>query len=416
MAEWRKYLPNLWSLSSKRNFQKKESQIGSLLACGLLGNPLWTPRRYDKLAEEGFQKNVVVYRCVTLIARSLASVPWLLYERKKDGEHELEKHPLLSLLTTPSPKLAGTAFIEALVGYLLLAGNTYVEGVFNPQGFPQELYPLRPDRIRIIPGANGLPEAFEYSVGNYKKRLPVDPLSEQSSVLHLKLFNPLHDWYGMSPLEAASGAIDQHNAVAGHNLALLQNGGRPSGALMIRPHPHQSPLTQEQRQNLRQDLREVYEGTRNAGRIIMLEGDFEWKEMGLSPKDLDFIEGKNLSAREIAQAFGVPPMLAGVPGDATFANYREARLHLWEDTIIPLLEFLVAEFNLWLSPYFGENLRLGYDIDSIPALSPKREAVWNKIMKADFLTVNEKRQAVGYGPLPEGGDQLSRTFNNPLTI
>ena len=139
----------------------------------------------------------------------------------------------------------------------------------------------------------------------------------------------------------------------------------------------------------------------------MLEGDFEWKEMGLSPKDLDFIEGKNLSAREISQAFGVPPMLAGVPGDATFANYREARFHLWEDTILPLLEFLVAEFNLWLTPYFGENLRLGYDTDAIPALAQRREAAWSKIAQADFLTLNEKRQAVGYGPVVDG-DVLRR--------
>lgn len=138
---------------------------------------------------------------------------------------------------------------------------------------------------------------------------------------------------------------------------------------------------------------------------MVVEGNCEWREMGLSPKDLDFIEGKNMSAREIAQAFGVPPMLVGVPGDATFANYKEARFHLWEDTILPLLEYIVAEFNLWLVPFFGDNLRLGYDTDSIPALAPRREAAWAKITNADFLTINEKRQAVGYGPI-EGGDFL----------
>lgn len=396
MASWNQYFKKLWSL------QQKSSQVGSLLACGLLGNPVWTPRQYDRLAEEGYQKNVIVYRCVNLIARGLASVPWLLYERQHNNEHEIEKHPLLDLLNTPSPRFAGAAFMEAVVSYLLLSGNTYIEAVFNERGLPQELYPLRPDRMKVIPGEGGIPTGFEYSVGGRKKHIPVDPLSSQSSVLHLKLFNPLHDWYGMSPLEAGSGAIDQHNAVAGHNLCLLQNGGRPSGALVIKSGRDNYSLTEEQRHSLRQDLKEIYEGTRNAGRIMMFEGDFEWKEMGLSPKDLDFIEGKNLSAREIAQAFGVPPMLAGVPGDATFANYREARFHLWEDTILPLLEFIVAEFNLWLAPCFGNNLRLGYDVDGIPALAPRRESAWSKISQADFLTINEKRQAVGYGPLNDG--------------
>ena len=88
----------------------------------------------------------------------------------------------------------------------------------------------------------------------------------------------------MSPLEAGSGAIDQHNAVAGHNLCLLQNGGRPSGALVIKSGRDNYSLTEEQRHSLRQDLKEIYEGTRNAGRIMMFEGDFEWKEMGLSQK------------------------------------------------------------------------------------------------------------------------------------
>jgi HK97 family phage portal protein len=136
--------------------------------------------------------------------------------------------------------------------------------------------------------------------------------------------------------------------------------------------------------------------------MMILEGEFDWKEMGLSPKDLDFLEGKNTSAREISQAFGVPPMLVGINGDATFANYKEARFHLWEDTIIPLLELILGEFNLWMSSFFGPHLKLTYDTDAIPALVARREAKWAKIMAADFLTINEKRQAVGYSPLVHG--------------
>lgn len=179
----------------------------------------------------------------------------------------------------------------------------------------------------------------------------------------------------------------------------------------MRPDPHSRPMNDAQMRSLRQDLQEMYAGSRNAGQILVLEGDCEWREMGLSPKDMDFIEGKNLSAREIAQAYGVPPMLVCVPGDATFANYREARFHLWEDTIIPLLEFLIAEFNLWLCPSFEEGLALSYNADAIPALAPRREAVWAKIGQANFLTINEKRQAVGYGPVA-GGNVISSAFHS----
>lgn len=398
------YLKSLFT-QGRIHSATKASGVGSLMAWGTVGTPVWTPRRYDSLAAEGYQKNVIVYRCVNLIARGLGSVPWLLYR----GEAEIENHPLLDLLNSPSPRQAGSAFMEAVVGYLLLSGNTYLEAVLNHQGHPVELHPLRPDRMKIIPGPAGIPTGYEYSVGGQHKVLPCDPLTGRSSILHLKNFHPLHDWYGMSPIEAAAQAIDQHNAVAGHNLALLQNGGRPSGGLIVRPTPHSRGMSEEQRDSLRQDLRNIYAGHHNAGQILILEGDCEWREMGLSPKDLDFIEGKNLSAREISQAYGVPPMLVGVPGDATFANYKEARFHLWEDTIIPLLEFLVAEFNLWLVPFFEQDLRLGYDADAIPALAPRREAVWAKIASADFLTLNEKRHALGYGSLP-GGDHIPASY------
>lgn len=387
---------------SKRKLplEKKASCFSSLIAYGSLGRPLWTPVQYDRLSEEGYQKNVIVYRSVNLIARSIASVPWILYA----GEEEMDFHPLLTLLNKPNPIQGGNAFIEAMISTLLLSGNTYVEAVSPHAQAPVELYVLRPDRMRVIPGDNGFPQGYEYQISGQTRRIAVNDEKGDSPILHLKFFHPLNDWYGLSPLEAALKGIDLHNIVAGHNVSLLQNGGRPSGALMVKA-ASETPLTAEQRSQLREDLENVYEGTKNAGKIMVLEGDFEWKEMGLSPKDLDFIEGKNLAAREIAQVFGVPPMLVGVPGDATFSNYREARLHLWEDTILPLLDMVVSHLNLWLTPQFGENLSLSYDTDAIPALAPKREAAWEKVNQAQFLTLNEKRQAVGYEPLA-GGDKL----------
>lgn len=388
-----KFLKTIWP----QRLERKSSSVASYIAYNSLGKAVWTPRNYNLLADEGYQKNVIVYRCVSLIARGVGSVPWLLY----DHDHEIEKHPLLDLLNCPSPRQAGSSFMESIVGHLMLAGNAYIEAISDQSGRICELYSLRPDRMKVIPSISGVPAAFEYEVDGRKRVLESDPITGSSSVLHIKNFHPLNDWYGMSPIEAAARSIDQHNVVAEHNLALLQNGGRPSGALMFKPGNSQ-PMSEKQRDSLRDDIRRIYEGSNNAGKIMVLEGDFDWKEMGLSPKDLDFIEGKNISAREISQAFGVPPMLVGISGDATFANYKEARYHLWEDTIIPLMEFLIAELNLWLCPMFGDDLRISYDVDAIPALAQRREALWSKIQSSDFLTINEKRQAVGYGPIKNG--------------
>lgn len=376
----------------------KQSQVASMIAYHHTNKPVWTPRRFDRLSQEGYQKNVIVYRCVNLIARGIASVPWRLYDRKG----ELLNHPILDLLHQPNPMQGGSAFMEQVASYLLLAGNSYIEAVNRESPEKAEFYTLRPDRIKIIPSLNGLPKGYEYTVADQKTIIPHTSSQGGSSVLHLKMFNPLNDWYGQSPLEAAAASIDQHNAVASHNLSLLQNGGRPTGALLVRNRN----LTQEQRETLRSDMTSLYEGERNAGRVMVLEGEFQWQELGLSPKDLDFIEGKNLSAREITQAFNVPPLLVGVPGDSTYANYQEARYHLWEDTILPILDYIVDEFNRWFVSSFGENLKLSYDIDAIPALASRREDAWAKISAANFLTINEKRRAVGYGEI-EGGDTLS---------
>lgn len=390
-----------WMRKDKQPLNQGD-QGGSLFAWKTLGTPLWTPRRYDKLAQEGYQRNVIVYRCVTLIARGAGSVGLRLVRHGQT----VSEHPLLTLMKHPSPTQSGASFVESVVSHLLLSGNAFVEMIPNGEGMPMEFYPLRPDRVQALMGAEGSVVGYEYRTGKSVKRFPVDPVTGRSNLLHLKLFHPLNDWYGMSPIEAAAAAIDQHNAVGGHNLSLLQNGGRPSGVFMVRPQGSTGGfLTPDQRDTLRQDLKATYEGTQNAGRMMVLEGDFEWKEMGLSPKDMDFVEGKIVSAREIAQAFGVPAMLVGVPGESTFSNYREARLQVWEDTILPILDNLISEFNTWVLPLYGPGLELVSALETVPALALKREMAWNRVSGASFLTLNEKRQALGFEPLANG-DQM----------
>lgn len=371
---------------------KKKSRHGTMIAVNEIRSAAWTPRAYEQLATEGYQKNVIVYRCVNLISRGLASVPWHL----RKGGRELDKHPLLDLLHRPNPSQAGAAFFESMVHHLLLSGNAYLEFIQGLDRKPIELYCHRPDRMKVIPGPQGMPKGYEYSVNGQRRLIPVDAHTGHRPVLQLKLFHPLDEWYGMSPLEASACSIDQHNAIANHNLCLLQNGGRPTGAVIVK-----YGLSHDERESLKDRLDQMYSGNHNAGRIMVIEGDMEWREMGLSPKDMDFSEGRTMSAREIAQAFGVPPMLAGIPGDATFANFKEARYHLWEDTILPLLDMITDELNHWIVPNFGEELLLTHDIDAIPALAMRRESTWRRLEESQFLTVNEKRATVGLSPLAD---------------
>jgi HK97 family phage portal protein len=301
------------------------------------------------------------------------------------------QHKMLNIMQKPNATQYRNTFMEAATSYLLLSGNCYITVVRDENKTPKELHLLRPDRVKIIPGTNAIPLGYEYSVGNYNQIFNVDQESGFADVLHIKLFNPLDDWYGMSPIEVAKSSIAQHNAIAQQNTAYLHNGGRPSGALMYRSH-----LDQKKRNDLRVDLKNLYEGGRNAGKILILEGDFEWKEMGLSPKDLDFVAGKDLAAKEVATAFGVPPILIGSMSTATFSNYKEARYNFWEETIIPILNIFAGEIANWFKWMFNTEYLIWYDIDSIQALSKRREIEWKKINNAEFLTNDEKREAFGY--------------------
>lgn len=346
-----------------------------------------------------YETNSVVYRCVSLIARNLSSVPLVLCQ----GHDIISDHPVLNLLHRPNPMQSYDSFFESLVTYLLLTGNSYVYAIsenHQPDHLGQ-LYVLRSDRLSIKSNHVGLPEHYAYQTGNQMLTIPVDPDTGQSAIMHLKLFNPWGDHQGLSPLKSAQSMISLQNTIIAHNISLLQNAGCPSGALIVKG----ANLTEQQIYELREQLRTMKTKT-GAGNMMLLNGPFEWQEMGLSPKDMDFAEGRNLAAREIAQVFGVPPLCIGLPGDTTYTSYQEARLHLWEDTLLPLLDTILAQLNQWLLPYYGTNLSLTYNKDKIHALIPRREKLWDKVSRISCLTINEKRHMLGYAPL-DGGDVLA---------
>ncbi len=369
----------------------RASRTGPLIALQSAGRPVWTPRDYAALAREGYARNPVVHRAVRLVGEAAASVPWLLYE----GAHEVADHPLLDLLVRPNPRQTGAALLEEIYGHLLVSGNAYVELVVVA-GRPRELHALRPDRVRVVPGADGWPEGWDYTVGDRAVRFRAEA-DAPLPVLHLKTFHPSNDHYGLAPLEAAQTGLDVHNQASAWAKALLDNSARPSGALVYKAESGVN-LSEEQFERLKKELEEGFQGAANAGRPLLLEGGLDWKAMGYSPKEMDFIEAKREAAREIALAFGVPPMMLGIPGDNTYSNYAEANRAFWRLTVLPLVARTAAALEAWLTPLWPDHIRLAYDTDAVDALSVEREALWSRVGAAAFLDDDEKRAAVGYGP------------------
>lgn len=374
------------------------SAVGPAISAWFNNQPVWTPRRYDLLAEQGFQKNAIGNRCTRMIAEAAASVPFLLYDKKD----EVEEHKLLDLLARPAPMIGGQAFFEAFYAYLLLEGNSYIEGVapFDTRP-PGELWVHRPDRMKVIPGDRGLPRGYRYEVNGQVYEWQVDQVTGRGPIMHLKEFHPLNDWYGLSRVEPAAFGIDQHNEAGAHNKALLQNGARPSGALIFKPvtingqnqsAPADVILAAEKR------LEDRHSGSVNAGRPMVLGGNIDWQAMGLTPRDMDFNAGKLDAARDICTSFGVPHILI-VPGSATFNNVAMARLQFYEETVLPLIGRAKDALNAWLTPRYGDRLRLEHDLDRIPALEPRRETKRKaavELYQSQLLKRNEAREMLDY--------------------
>lgn len=358
------------------------------------GRASWTPRDPAALAQVGYGRNPVVHRAVRLMAESAASLPLIATGPGSDRGADL-----LALLARPNPRESGTHLFETLYADLLLTGTGYLEAV-TLEGRVAALQALRPGRMRMLPGPDGWPAAYVYTAGGRSCRfdLPAPGAPEVAPILALSLFDPEDETGGLAPIAAAATALDIHNAASAWNKALLDNAARPSGALVFAG----ATLSEPQFDRLKAELEANYQGTANAGRPLLLEGGLDWKPLALSPRDMDFVEAKNAAAREIALAFGVPPLLLGLAGDNTHANYAEANRALYRQTLIPLARRTAQALAVWLEPAFGP-VDLEPDLDRIEALAGERESLWRRVQAADFLAVSEKREAVGYPPEMPGG-------------
>jgi HK97 family phage portal protein len=343
-----------------------------------------SPLNYPQAIREAYLRNPVAQRSVRLVAEGVASAPLVASDP--------------ALLTLIGATSAGQSLLETLASQLLLHGNGYVQVLRDAEGNPAELFALRPERVTVVPDAGGWPTAFTYKVG--ERAMTIDALDEfgRPNLIHVHDFHPSDDHYGTGCLEAAEEAVAIHNAASHWNRSLLENAARPSGALVFDPGEPGAALTTEQFERIKGELAAAYSGQINAGRPMLLEGGLKWQSLSLTPADMDFATLKSAAARDIALAFGVPPMLIGLPGDATYANYREANRALWRLTLLPLAGKILSALSEGLAPWF-EAAALSVDLDRVPALSEDRQQLWAQVSAADFLSPEEKRAMLNIAPV-----------------
>ncbi|MEO9470345.1 phage portal protein [Parasphingorhabdus sp.] len=381
MTFWNRIALALKGSSGHTHAPLGRSYIGTYGGAFLSGT---APFSYEASVREAYIENAIAQRAVRIVSEGVGGAPIV----PVNGSVE-------ALLQTTS---AGQPLLETIAAHLLLHGNAYVQVLEGLSGDidhqPAELFALRPDRITIEPDAKGWPAAYVYRAGENQTRFAAEESGGRNTIIHIKAFHPTDDHYGLGCLGAASRAVAVHNAATVWNKALLDNAARPSGALVYDPGADGSVLSPDQFDRLKAEMEASFAGTGNAGRPMLLEGGLSWQSMSMSPADMDFVALKAAAAREIALAFGVPPMLLGLPGDNSYANYREANRALWRLTILPLAGKLLEGLSRGLQDWWPD-LDLNIDRDQIPALSEDRERLWKQVCEADFLSPEEKRAMLG---------------------
>ena len=363
--------------------------------------PKFGNRDYENFAYDGYMSNVIVYRAINMISRAVSSIGLCYFELTSNGEKkELnDNDKIIQLLKHPNPTESYVQFIEKAISSYLLSGNIYIQAVRGSNDEIEEMYLLRSDRISIAPGIGNIPSYYRYKIGNLSFDFVCDEHTGMSDILHIKTFNPLDDWYGLSPMEPAQYSIEQHNECIKWNKSLLENGARPCGALVVKQN-----LSDNVYNRLKSDMDDNFKSSENSGKYMILEGGVEWKEMGCTPKDMDYIETKNSSARDIAMAFGIQPQLLGIKGDTTYNNMSEARMTFWEDTVLPITNLFLSSISKWFSQSFNREIIIEPDLDTIQSLAEQRQKTWETVNNSDFVSKEEKRESLGF----EANDKLKQ--------
>lgn len=333
---------------------------------------------YETQFDEVYRKNPVGQRSVRLVAGMLGALPVFAAEGGEPAERLVE----------------GGGILEAITANLLLHGNAYVQLIAGGDDLPAELCVLRPERVSVVCDEQGWPVAYLYRAAGRAVRIAGNDALERRQVAHIKSLHPRDDHYGMGCIDAAIGAASVHNCASRWNKALLDNAARPSGAIVYEPNDG-SQLSTDQFTRLREELAEEFSGSANAGRPLLLEGGLKWQALSLTPADMDFVALKEGAARDIALAFGVPPVLVGLPGDATYANAREAGRALYRQTILPMAARILGAINAMLSDWMGP-VRLEVDADKLTELAEDRARLWEQVGAASFLSEAEKRAQLGF--------------------
>jgi len=399
----------LW-FGRNRDEQKQERIAGHTVEVYNNGQPTFTDTNYLSTVRQAFKGNETVFSGITAINRSFLEAT--LQVQKQDGT-PIPNHPLSLLFQRPNPFMTDFAFWERALLQYYMAGNIFIHKVRSRAGGLVELWPLRPDRVWVVPDIHGYITGYRYKP--YQWDIPV----AFEDICHIKFEDPSDEYFGMSPLKAAFRQIDVDNEATNHTKSTLENGATPGLAVLvdhISDEAHYSRLQAGWRKKF---------GRGNFGKVGFFDKVKDIKTVGMDFEKLAWKDLRGVSEARILGALGVPPIIAGALiglENATYANAQQFRTLFWENTISPLQRRFASALEISFQRELGGN-KIGWNCDNVTALRAMKQEQLDGMLKAlagGACTLNEYRVQLGLKPDPQGdiyfrpNNVTAVPFNTPV--
>ncbi|WP_018130705.1 phage portal protein [Effusibacillus pohliae] len=384
-----------------RDVARKDSRAYGLVPVWQQGVPRYPNFSVDQLTDEGYRKNSIVSACISMIATSAPEAVLRVYKPTRRGKVEVPNHWLIRLLQRPNPHLSAYELWEWTHTFLNTSGNCYWELVRagdNPNGPVVEVYPLRPDRMKIIPDAKEFIAGYEYVVNGQSI------FFESWEVIHFKFPDPLDDYYGLSPIKRVARELGIDNEATDFTATFFENAAVPFGLLTT-----DQPLQDDEADRIATRWWQRFRGKRKHKPAVLGKGT-TYQQLGLNFRDMEFEALRSFTETRLCAAFGVDPVLlpswVGIRHGGKYSNYSEAKRHLWDETIIPALRRIESKITSQLLA--NEGLIARFDLSGVHALQEDVNEKYNRVIAAyngGLIRLNEGRTEIGFDPV-EGGDRF----------
>lgn len=338
--------------------KQKNISSGQMIRPNERGRAIYKDWCATNAITNGYNASSWVYVCVSKIAQSAAAAHLIVQKRDssaRDGWSNVDKHPLQEVLNNPNPTTTQQTLIEQFAQSLFLTGNSLTTKIKGLNGKTKQLYYAFPDFVDVVVGDEGIDH---YTFKNGPREYKI----EKENIVHMRFSDPASTFWGMSPLKAAARIVDSDAEAIDWNKVAYQNRAVTDGVFTA-----DTVLTKPQYDMLRAQVREQHQGSKNAYTPWVLGSGMSYQQMSISPKDMDWMQGRAMNRTDICAVFGVPEPVAGIMNNATYANIKTAWQMFYQTTIANLLEDITQSLTMSIAlPEYGNDIRISFDLSHVP--------------------------------------------------